>query len=169
MLAIKSIGRVLEPYDSDGMIECYGFGANINPFGDKKISHCFNLTLTQEKEVKGIDGVLQTYKKSLQKIQLYGPTYFNEIISTAAKAASEMVNNDKEQSYVIMLIIADGVVNDMQKTIDKIVAASELPLSIVIVGIGDADFTGMVILDADDEPLKSSNGVVMAMKYVPFV
>ena len=32
---------------------------------------------------------------------------------------------------------------------------SDLPLSIVIVGVGDADFTSMDVLDADEEPLYS--------------
>ena len=32
----------------------------------------------------------------------------------------------------------------MQNTIDRIVAASSLPLSIVIVGVGGANFTKMV-------------------------
>ena len=32
----------------------------------------------------------------------------------------------------------------MQRTVDRIVAASKLPLSIVIVGVGGADFTNMV-------------------------
>ena len=32
----------------------------------------------------------------------------------------------------------------MSRTVDKIVAASNLPLSIVIVGVGSADFANMV-------------------------
>ena len=42
---------------------------------------------------------------------------------------------------------------DMDTTIRAIVRARKLPLSIVIVGVGDADFTNMKILDADDKPL----------------
>jgi hypothetical protein len=35
------------------------------------------------------------------------------------------------------------------------VRGSDLPLSIVIVGVGNADFTSMDVLDADEEPLYS--------------
>ncbi|CAG8555240.1 3599_t:CDS:10 [Acaulospora colombiana] len=38
-----------------------------------------------------------------------------------------------------------------------IIEASSLPLSIVIVGVGNADFTDMTILDSEDYPLKSGN------------
>lgn len=43
----------------------------------------------------------------------------------------------------------------MEQTIDEIVRGSSLPLSIIIVGVGDAEFSAMDILDADDEPLFS--------------
>lgn len=54
-----------------------------------------------------------------------------------------------------MLIITDGIINDMKETIDEIVRGSSLPLSIVIVGVGTADFSNMDTLDADEEPLFS--------------
>lgn len=44
----------------------------------------------------------------------------------------------------------------MRKTIDEIVAGSHLPMSIIIVGIGDADFESMEELDADVTPLFSN-------------
>ena len=61
----------------------------------------------------------------------------------------------QNQSYQILLIITDGVINDVQKTIDEIVRGADLPLSIVIVGVGDADFSTMDQLDADENPLYS--------------
>jgi hypothetical protein len=43
----------------------------------------------------------------------------------------------------------------LQQTVDEVVAGSTLPLSIIIVGIGNADFDQMDLLDADDAPLFS--------------
>jgi len=129
-----------------------------------------NLTLTDANEVPGIEGVLQAYSQCVSKVQLYGPTYFHEIIQTAASSAASMTNdNESEQNYFILLIITDGIINDMKQTIDAIVGATELPLSIIIVGVGDADFSAMDKLDADDVPLKASNGKVMKRDIVQFV
>jgi hypothetical protein len=38
------------------------------------------------------------------------------------------------------LIITDGVITDFEKTVDQIVKASDKPLSIIIVGVGMAEF-----------------------------
>jgi hypothetical protein len=65
--------------------------------------------------------------------------------------------------------LTDGIINDMQDTIDAIVAAGRLPLSIIIVGIGKADFHAMDVLDADDVPLVSRAGYTMCRDLVQFV
>lgn len=48
------------------------------------------------------------------------------------------------------MIITDGEIHDMEETKKCIVESSHLPLSIIIVGVGSADFTNMEILDGDD-------------------
>lgn len=39
----------------------------------------------------------------------------------------------------------DGVLTDMAGTIDALVRASDLPLSVLIVGVGNTDFTQMEV------------------------
>ena len=52
--------------------------------------------------------------------------------------------------YFILLIITDGVITDMQNTKQAIVKAAKLPMSIIIVGVGNEDFTAMEELDGDE-------------------
>lgn len=74
------------------------------------------------------------------------------------------------QKFHILVIITDGVISDMNKTIDQIVRGSELPLAIIIVGVGDADFESMETLDGDDEALYSqAYRKYMAADIVQFV
>ena len=60
----------------------------------------------------------------------------------------------------------------MRQTIDEIVDGTNLPLSIIIVGIGPADFEMMEELDADTDPLFSSKYDKFAQRdivqFVPF-
>jgi hypothetical protein len=45
--------------------------------------------------------------------------------------------------------VQDGVVTDFQETIDAIIKASDFPLSIVVVGVGGADFKEMEVIGLD--------------------
>jgi hypothetical protein len=63
----------------------------------------------------------------------------------------------------------------MKETIDEIVAASEEPMSIIIVGVGQANFDSMEELDADVSPLYSekhkrymSRDIVQFVKFEDF-
>ncbi len=54
--------------------------------------------------------------------------------------------------YHILLILTDGDIHDMQETIDEIadIYTRNLPVSIIIVGVGSENFSSMVRLDGDD-------------------
>ena len=51
------------------------------------------------------------------------------------------------------MIITGGQISDLEATIDQVVYGSVLPLSIIIVGVGNANFDAMDKLDADEVPL----------------
>ena len=74
------------------------------------------------------------------------------------------------QVYTVLLILTDGEIHDMEQTKDLIVEASVLPISIIIVGIGEADFTSMEILDGDKgiTNSKGQKGMRDLVQFVPF-
>ena len=45
-------------------------------------------------------------------------------------------------TYYVLLILTDGKINDYEDTVDLIVKASTLPLSILFVGVGDGEEEG---------------------------
>ncbi|XVE56494.1 hypothetical protein DITRI_Ditri04bG0014800 [Diplodiscus trichospermus] len=165
--AIYEVGEVLQFYDADKRFPAWGFGAR--PI-DGPVSHCFNLNGSSNYcEVEGIRGIMMAYTSALFNVSLAGPTLFGHVINKAALIASQSLAN-KAQKYFVLLIITDGVVTDLQETKDALVKASDLPLSILIVGVGGADFKEMEILDADKgERLESSTGRVASRDIVQFI
>ena len=77
--------------------------------------------------------------------------------------------NPYENHYEILMILTDGIINDMKETTKLLVECASLPLSVIIIGIGDADFSNMVILDGDEEPLTDFDGNVTKRDLVQFV
>lgn len=57
----------------------------------------------------------------------------------------------------------------MDRTRDAIVHASGLPMSLIIVGVGEADFSDMNFLDGDNGVLKGANGRPALRDIVQFV
>ncbi|XP_015070748.1 protein BONZAI 1-like isoform X1 [Solanum pennellii] len=165
--AILDVGEVLQFYDSDKRFPAWGFGAR--PI-DGPVSHCFNLNGSSTYcEVEGIQGIMMAYISALHNVSLAGPTLFGPVITSAAHIASQSLTNN-ERKYFVLLIITDGVITDLQETKDALVQAADLPLSILIVGVGGADFKEMEILDADKgERLESTTGRVAVRDIVQFV
>ncbi|XP_051115283.1 protein BONZAI 1 [Andrographis paniculata] len=165
--AILEVGGVLQFYDTDRKFPAWGFGAR--PI-DGPVSHCFNLNGSSTYcEVEGIHGIMTAYTSALFNVSLAGPTLFGHVITNAAQIAGGSVARN-ERKYYTLLIITDGVITDLQETKDALVTASDLPLSILIVGVGGADFKEMEILDADKgDRLESTTGRVASRDIVQFV
>ncbi|XP_009888199.1 PREDICTED: copine-9 [Charadrius vociferus] len=163
-LALKAVGEIIQDYDSDKLFPAYGFGAKIPP--DGKISHQFPLNNNADNpSCAGIEGVLESYLQSLRTVQLYGPTNFAPVINQVAGAAAQVTDGSQ---YHVLLIITDGVISDMLQTKEAIVTASALPMSIIIVGVGPAEFEAMEELDGDEVRL-SSRGRYAERDIVQFV
>ena len=164
--AIKACGDILAYYDYDQLFPVYGFGAIINSSEDKLASMCFNLNFENDPDIYTIDNIIKTYHDCLKKEKLTfaGPTEFAPIIN---KVISKIEKNQLE--YHILMILTDGVIDDLQETIDALVKGSFYPLSVIIIGIGDADFKNMEILDGDNVPLISSIGEKRMRDLVQFV
>ncbi|CAG8599394.1 2361_t:CDS:10 [Paraglomus brasilianum] len=163
--AIWNVGSILQQYDRNKKFAVYGFGAKFNHV----LSHAYPLNNDfGNPEVDGVEGILEAYTREIRKVELYGPTNFSPIINQTAERIQEKIRAGYDNIYYMLLIITDGVITDLESTKRAIIRACTLPLSIVIVGVGDADFTNMKVLDADYEKLEVQ-GVTMERDIVQFV
>uniref|UniRef100_A0A673CP17 Copine Va n=1 Tax=Sphaeramia orbicularis TaxID=375764 RepID=A0A673CP17_9TELE len=163
-MALKAVGEIIQDYDSDKMFPALGFGAKLPP--DGRVSHEFPLNGNIENPYcNGMEGILEAYHQSLKTVQLYGPTNFAPVVNHVARYAAAVQDGSQ---YFVLLIITDGVISDMAQTKEAIVNAAKLPMSIIIVGVGQAEFDAMVELDGDDIRI-SSRGKLAERDIVQFV
>ncbi|KAJ8536532.1 hypothetical protein K7X08_034933 [Anisodus acutangulus] len=153
--AISIIGRTLSKFDEDNLIPCFGFG-DASTHDQEVFSFYPN-----ENFCNGFEEVLGRYRELVPQLRLAGPTSFAPII--------EMAITIVEQSggqYHVLLIIADGQVTrsvdtangqlspQEKRTVEAIVKASQYPLSIVLVGVGDGPWDMMREFD-DNIPARA--------------
>lgn len=163
-LAINLLGKCLKDYDSDNRYAVFGFGGIPEWIG--VTSHSFALNQNEnDPYVIGYEGILEAYKQSLTKVKLDGPTIFNEIL----RAQFQIMRDYDQKTYHILVIITDGEYHDVEETTRSIVNAADSPLSIIIVGVGWADFDKLEALDSDSAALKDNLGKKASRDIVQFV
>jgi len=104
----------LQYYDHSKQIPALGFGACLPPFLQMP-THCFALNGDIfHPECDGLEGVIEAYKNALKQVELYGPTHFGSILELINDFTESMQVTQVNQKYNILLIITDGVINDLQ-------------------------------------------------------
>ena len=149
--ALIQVSSILDCYSHSKEYNSYGFGAIVGEGIRWNLSHCFDMG---DSPVEGCSGLLEAYRETVANVQLSGPTYFSHFLHQFLRD----VKASPPKKYHVQLILTDGDIHDMQETKDAIVELSKYPVSIIIVGLGDDDFSKMVELDGDDVDLVSSNG-----------
>lgn len=143
--AIAAVLSILAKYDSDQNFPVYGFGAKYNGV----VQHCFQCGGAPEHN--GVAGVLEAYRNVFKSgLTMSAPTVLTDVIRTAAQhaeSAQQKAMRNGGQCYTVLLVVTDGAVSDVQATAQCLQEVSSAPLSIVIVGVGNADFSDMRFLD----------------------
>jgi len=128
---LRIVGQTLRAFDDDGKIYCVGFG-------DSQTTNRSVLPFHRNKKpCAGFEEVIRCYNSITPKLQLSGPTDFTPVIKEAIRIVSQT------RQYTILLILTDGEVTDPELTGRAIVEASNYPISIVCIGVGDGPFDTM--------------------------
>ena len=160
-IAIKSCGDIVAYYDYEQLFPVYGFNAENKSQNLPKLEQCFPINFNKDNpKINKISGVLKEYRKCLEKINLAD----SSTLAPVFKHIFSSNNIDKNNiiDYKILMILTDGIISDMNDTIEEIKKCVSLPLSIIIIGIGFANFKNMEKLDDD---IETDRDIV---KFVPF-
>jgi hypothetical protein len=132
---------MLQYFDYYNQIALYGFGAALPPYL-KCVGQCFALNGNYYHPLitGGVEEIIKHYKQALKEIKPHGPTKLSDMINMAFQFAQAEYQST---NYYVLVLITDGSLDDFALSVEKIIEASLLllPLSIVIVGVGDGDFS----------------------------
>eukprot|EP00929_Paragymnodinium_shiwhaense_P120276 TRINITY_DN92204_c0_g1_i1.p1 TRINITY_DN92204_c0_g1~~TRINITY_DN92204_c0_g1_i1.p1 ORF type:complete len:1332 (+),score=372.34 TRINITY_DN92204_c0_g1_i1:198-4193(+) len=185
---VKAVGDVLGHYDHDDRFLAYGFGAKVPPSrtcapGAFALSGDFF-----DPEIVGVDRITEAYRKALKIVKLHGPTSLTPIVRLAVDLASgykdaRTVNdNGVDMDFFVQCIITDGHVDegDKRTLVEVLLEAVEVPLCVIIIGIGDTEpflkdlhlevrEARRTLEDALDEELEASRKVVHYARFGAFM
>jgi hypothetical protein len=134
---ITVIGQALAAYNADQNYCVWGFGAKF----DGVVRHLFQCGPSPT--VTGVSGILAAYESIFQTgVTMSGPTVIEQVIQAAAVRArnSHQTMTRESLRYTVLLIITDGIMDDLPETQRKLAVYSEMPLSVIVVGVGRSDF-----------------------------
>jgi len=154
--ALATLSRGFANLDDDGQVPAF-------VFGDVETTHLSVRNLSPIGESVPIDELVKEYRCAISKNpSLSGPTSFAPLIDKAVAVVKEA-----GYTFHVLVILADGEVsttlNCFDKTKQAIVRASNVPLSIVMVGVGDGPWETMHTLDTQLPERKFDN-----FHFVPF-
>ena len=90
-------------------------------------------------------GIIEAYLHHIQTLTFAGPTFLAPVLRRILRDFVP-VSTQSSQCYVTVLILLDGIVNDLDDLLPEVQKATELPISIVIAGVGPGNFNSMVSL-----------------------
>ena len=152
---ISTVGNAIASYSISKQFPVLGFGAKFGGI----VRHIFQCGPTSD--VHGIDGILQAYQSVFQTdIIMSGPTVLDQVIQAAAMRAKKLCQAQADSQYCILLILTDGIVTDLSGTKRKLEVYSHLPLSVIIIGVGQADFAVMNSLESSGAGVRRTVTVV---------
>jgi len=172
--ALSAVGQVLEPYDHDKKFSFLGYGGHKNG----EFPPYFTVGETEQVD-GGVQGILDTYARTRDMIKMgdmgtakggdmdwranngkyYCDDFYQIINAISDKAENDMMtkfppgSHQLPSDYYIIFFVIDGDGFDMDGTIRALVRASSLPVSIVLIGVGDGSFANLSKFDADGMPL----------------
>lgn len=143
--AMRILDRVASKFDDDNVYPVYRFGCSETK--DKTVVALLH-PHQEDPHFGGIEAVVEAYKEATKFVMLSGPTTFAPIIEQAV-AMSKAYEN---KQYIILVIFTDGDVSDVQRDAQAIIYASNYPISIAAVGLGDGPFK---VMEQFDNKLKN--------------
>ena len=147
--ALRIMSRIIHKFDDDDIYPVYRFGcANTK---DKSVLPLLYPD-QEDPHFEGFDAVKKAYEHIAPQIEMSGPTTFAPMIRQAIEISKECCNQ-----YMILVLLTDGDVSDMDADMKALQEASNYPLSVVAVGLGDGPFDKMRVFDDDIRGRKFDN------------
>jgi hypothetical protein len=161
---IIQLGKIAENFARGKHSSLWGFGAKL----DDKYRACY----VMQDHMCGGKELLKAYDENVaanSAFVLGEPALLKPLIQSATFRTIRSCK--KRQCYTVLVVFTAGEIVDLPETVDLIcTAAEDAPISIVIIGVGNKDFSAIEKLCGDENGrLRDSRNIPVAREIVTFV
>ena len=162
--SISLFGDLISYYDDDHLVPLYGMGGKKE--ASQEISHCF--PLSPNIKLNGVKSLINTYKESLKNVIQGDTLNLLEIINESLTNIKAEIDEGINKYYIILLLVS-GQCNDIKEMKDILVKASEYPVSIFIVGLGNDKYEDIAVINNEEYAIINSNGDKIKRDIIQFI
>ena len=112
--------------------------------------------------VSDVSEMLACYEGTLKSVKLALPVNYSKIIKFTNDLANseyaQVVDATQTHNYFVLVLLMAGVIDDLQASLNEIMQASNIPVSIVIIKVGNLDEQdSSTLMQKASEVLATSN------------
>eukprot|EP00352_Strombidinopsis_acuminata_P003583 CAMPEP_0176389100 /NCGR_PEP_ID=MMETSP0126-20121128/38110_1 /TAXON_ID=141414 ORGANISM="Strombidinopsis acuminatum, Strain SPMC142" /NCGR_SAMPLE_ID=MMETSP0126 /ASSEMBLY_ACC=CAM_ASM_000229 /LENGTH=162 /DNA_ID=CAMNT_0017757719 /DNA_START=1208 /DNA_END=1696 /DNA_ORIENTATION=- len=141
---------------------CYGIGARTQP-GEGPACNLFSMTGDfDDPFVNTADELINCYAGTIKTVRLALPVNFMSIIKFVCDLAQHEFGTVSDvtgiRNYYKLVILMAGVIDDFQDSLNEILRAADLPISVTIVKIGanSQENDSMLLMTKSQDAFKQS-------------
>ena len=161
--------NLLEPYNEDEFFYIYGFGfqfkENLN-----EVSNMFPITQDIDRPSVAMKNIKSTYSNFLDNIKFSKiKTNLDLIIKQFNEKIKDDIDDYDIREYNVLLLFANNDINNEKEFYNEIILSSDLPISVVIIGLGKGPFTKLENVEKNFLNLTDNNGNNAKRKNIKFI
>ena len=162
-IALNAIGGVVEQYSEQQICFGWGFAAKI----DRQLSHTIELTdESGNANLHGVSQLVNAYSSIFDKISFDNPI----AVCPSTNAALLRVKGKKDpKAYLVHILMISDDPTDLNQFCDLLFANQYEPISIIIIGIGESDFSKTEEKFRPSLPHKNTSGHEFDRDFVTFI
>ena len=150
--------NLLAPYNEDEFFYIYGYGFQFKD-NSKEVKNMFPISQESDRPSVPKKNIKSAYYKFLENIKFNNiKTNLDLIIKQLNEKIKEDIDDYEVREYNVLLLFANNDITNEKEFYNEIILSSDLPISVVVIGLGKGPFTKLENAENNFMKLTDKNG-----------
>ena len=161
--------NLLAPYNEDEFFYIYGYGFQFKD-NSKEVKNMFPISQEFDRPSVPKKNIKSAYYKFLDNIKFNNAkTNLDLIIKELNEKIKEDIDDYEVREYNVLLLFANNDITNEKEFYNEIILSSDLPISVVVIGLGKGPFTKLENAENNFMKLTDSDGNKAKRKNFKFI